>query len=119
MIKTKSIYARKDEFDGKRILITRYYPRGVNRTHFDIWVKQLAPSKELLADWKAGTLTEDDYTKRYNDEMKCEESEKVIGHIAALSVNDTVTLLCIEREDGSFCHRHLLKKLIAGKTEGG
>ena len=35
MIRTKSIYDPKEESDGIRILITRYWPRGIKKEHFD------------------------------------------------------------------------------------
>lgn len=34
MIKTKSIYDPKEENDGIRILITRYWPRGIKKRTF-------------------------------------------------------------------------------------
>jgi uncharacterized protein YeaO (DUF488 family) len=112
MIKTKSIYAPREDSDGKRILVTRYYPRGIRKSHFDIWDRRLAPSKELLADWKANKLTESEYSERFFKEMKTEQSKIAIDSVSAMTLNETVTLLCIEKEDGTFCHRHLLKKLM-------
>jgi len=68
MIKTKSIYKTSDEQDGLRVLITRFYPRGVKKEHFDVWIRDLAPSQALLKryknseidwnDFKTGLLTE-------------------------------------------------------------
>ena len=34
--------------DGVRVLIMRYWPCGVRRDRFDVWLRQLAPSAELL-----------------------------------------------------------------------
>ena len=42
MIRTKSIYDPKEESDGIRILITRYWPRGIKKEHFDKWYKELS-----------------------------------------------------------------------------
>ena len=115
MIKTKCIYSPKEESDGLRVLVTRFYPRGVKKTHFDIREINLAPSKELLQDWKEHKLTESGYTERYLKEMQCEASQHAIMSIADRGKSETVTLLCFEKEDGSFCHRHVLKKLIDEK----
>jgi hypothetical protein len=38
-VKTKSIFKPAEENDGIRILITRYYPRGIKTGHFDYWIK--------------------------------------------------------------------------------
>ena len=43
MIKAKSNYEPKNKDDGYRILLTMYYPSGRKKTHFDIWVRELAP----------------------------------------------------------------------------
>jgi len=115
MIKTKCIYSPKEEADGVRILVTRLYPRGVKKTNFDIWEKSLAPSKELLQDWKDRKLTESEYTERYQKEMECEASRQAIIGLAERGKSETLTLLCFEKEDGSFCHRHILKKLLDEK----
>ena len=48
MIKTKCLYYPKDISDGERILITRYWPRGIKKEHFDRWDKELSPSRNLL-----------------------------------------------------------------------
>ena len=37
-----------DELDGTRILVMRFWPRGVRKSHFDEWHRDLAPSAELL-----------------------------------------------------------------------
>ncbi len=34
--------------DGTRILTMRFWPRGVRRERFDAWMRELAPSAELL-----------------------------------------------------------------------
>jgi len=59
MIKTKRWNDPVEPGDGRRLLITRYRPRGVKKGEepWDEWRKELAPSKELHADWygKRGT----------------------------------------------------------------
>ena len=51
-VKTKSIYEPAEAGDGVRVLITRYYPRGVKKDSFDRWVKALSPSRELLSSYR-------------------------------------------------------------------
>ena len=38
----------QDISDGEIILITRYWPRGIKKEHFDRWDKELSPSRNLL-----------------------------------------------------------------------
>jgi uncharacterized protein YeaO (DUF488 family) len=112
MVKTKCLYDPVEQSDGDRILVTRYWPRGVSRERLSIadWLRNLAPSKELLKDWKKHTITWQEYTVRYHKEMR--DQQAAIKDSADRARNGTITLLCFEREDEPYCHRHLLKELI-------
>ena len=112
MIKTKSVYDRIEEADGQRLLITRYWPRGISKKRLNIseWIRDLAPSKELLQDWKNEKITWQEYEKRYYKEM--EIKKQFIQELVNLAETSTITLLCFEKEDNPYCHRHLLKRLI-------
>ena len=40
--------------DGIRVLITRYYPRGVKKDKFDCGIRELSPSRNLLKNYQQG-----------------------------------------------------------------
>lgn len=111
MLLTKSLYKNLDKNDGMRILVTRYYPRGVKRENFNEWIRELAPSKELLLSFKNGKIDEEEYEKIFRKEMKNEKSQNILYDIAAKSTKQNITLLCYEPED-MFCHRHILADMI-------
>ena len=112
LIKTKSVYKPKDNQDGLRVLITRFYPRGVKKTHFDIWMRELAPSKKLLEEYKTNKITWNQFVKSFKTELKKnEESLLGINNLKNKTKSENVTLLCFEK-DGTPCHRHLLNKII-------
>ena len=111
MVKTKRLYDAALESDGDRILVARHWPRGVSKERLSAQgLKDLAPSKELVSDWKKQRISWEEYTSRYHEEMRgqCE----AIGELADRAIRGTITLLCYEQEDDPCCHRHLLKKLI-------
>ena len=112
MIKTKSVYDPAEKADGQRILVTRYWPRGLFRERLSLtnYLKDLAPSVELLRDWKAGQISWAEYEGCYCQEMRQQRAK--IEELAIRASSTTITLLCIEREDNPHCHRHLLKGLI-------
>jgi len=111
MVKTKSVYDAVENGDGDRILITRYWPRGMSRDRMSArWLQDLAPSRELLSDWKTNRINWDEYADRFHAEM--EEHEDLIAELATKSQAGTITLLCFEREGDPHCHRHLLARLI-------
>jgi len=112
VIKTKSIYAPKERGDGFRVLITRYYPRGVKKTHFDEWIRELAPSRDLLKFYKEEKINWKHFEQEFLIQMKSSiESLEMIQTFANTATKQHVTLLCYEKE-GDPCHRYLVETLI-------
>lgn len=72
-VKTKSIYDKASKEDGIRLLITRYYPRGVKKDHFDQWVRELSPSQELLKAYRSGIIDWPEFVKRFKLQLKTSE----------------------------------------------
>ena len=112
MIKTKSIYKPIEEEDGLRVLITRWYPRGVKREKYDIWVRELAPSAELLKKYKNSEIEWADFSKSLLSELRDNmDSIEAIHTLQTKGDMENITLLCHEK-DGEPCHRHMVKNLI-------
>ena len=112
MIRTKSIYQPREDGDGTRILITRFYPRGVRKDHFDYWIRELAPSKSLLKSYKEGQQNWDDFKLAFLSELRDNiESLEIIQALNHHITNDNVTLLCYEK-DGTPCHRHMIRDIV-------
>jgi uncharacterized protein YeaO (DUF488 family) len=55
-VRTKSVYDPADPSDGRRVLVTRYWPRGIPRAAVDEYVRKLGPSRELLHAFKRGVI---------------------------------------------------------------
>lgn len=83
----------------KIVSIALWAPKGMYVPKYPA----LYPAKEILSDWKAGKLTEEQYTVRYYDEVL----DKLDPHKVARELNDKI-LCCYER-NGDFCHRHLVR----------
>ena len=111
-VRTKSVYEPAEPADGRRVLVTRYWPRGVARAAVDEYVSALAPSRELLHAFKDGAMDWDAFRERYLVEMSAPASRAVIERLAERAGSEPVTLLCVCREE-SRCHRSLLRELIA------
>jgi len=116
MIVTKSVYDPCEPSDGERILVTRYWVRGYSKERLALveWRKELAPSKQLLHDWKTQRISWDEYEIRYEQEMASQQ--RAIAELAHRAKEGTISLLCFERENDLHCHRHLLKKMIVQLT---
>ena len=113
--------------DGERLLVMRYWPRGVRREAVDRWLRDLAPSARLLTEYRdrkdpatRSEATGDDglrswFTSEYRAEMAAQEP--LIGELRARHERgDTITLLCV-CHDPARCHRSLLATLIMGEVD--
>lgn len=85
--------------DEEKILVMR--DRGNN---------ELAPSKELLRDWKQDKITWEEYVERFVREMNHPESIKRMKEINKMSKERDVRLICFEKNPP--CHRFILMELI-------
>ena len=119
-LQTKRWNDPRDSSDGFRILITRYRPRGLPKSEetWDAWMKELAPSAELLAAFhgKGRTpITWEVYRTSYLREMRGSAAarERINELAKRVAAGEAMTLLCSSacvRE--SRCHRSLLRGLI-------
>jgi uncharacterized protein YeaO (DUF488 family) len=111
-IKTKPIYQPREDDDGMRILITRHYPRGVRKEHFDLWLRELSPSASLLASYKQGLCSWDKFKGTFLNELlsNIDSLDTLYALNEAIRSND-ITLLCYEK-DKQPCHRHIIRDLI-------
>ena len=92
-----------------RLGISYYVFEGACDRH----IMGLAPTRRLLADYKDGKISEEEYTKeyiKYLDELKENGFlEKFVNYYNNHSMD--VVLLCYEAP-GKFCHRHLLANYL-------
>ncbi len=120
MIKTGCIYDPVAKDDGLRVLVTRYWPRGVKKERQDRWFRDLGPAPELIKAWKAGELPWGEFKKRYLAEFKAAEKKELLAELEEIvrGARGNVTLLCTCHEEHR-CHRSLLKdKLLRGLKDG-
>lgn len=111
-VKTKSIFEPIEEYDGLRILITRFYPRGVKKSSFNYWVRELSPSATLLFEYKHRRCSWQDFKKRFLIEIYNNiANQDAINSLHEYSKSNDITLLCYER-NGLSCHRHLVRDII-------
>jgi uncharacterized protein YeaO (DUF488 family) len=111
----KSIYDPKSSDDGLRVLVMRYWPRGIRKEKVDVWLRDLGTSKQLIKDWKSGKLTWPRFKARYIAELKDQNKHDMILELAKRSKTGKLTLLCSCRE-ATRCHRAILKDQVEKAT---
>jgi uncharacterized protein YeaO (DUF488 family) len=106
--------------EGVRVGTVRLLPRGVRkeeyarRNFFDVWLPEVAPSRELVAYAQAKPWTDARwaaYAKRYLREMQRPEAQRVIALLAALGKQTNFSIGCY-CENPYRCHRSLLGELL-------
>lgn len=97
-IKIKRVYEQPDADDGERILVDRLWPRGLSkdRAQVDLWLKEIAPSKELRVwfghdpgKWKR-------FWSRYQTELR--NKNDLLTILADKAKSRTITLLYAARD---------------------
>lgn len=103
--------------EGVRIGAVRYLPRGVRkadyarRDFFDVWLPSLAPSRELLSEYKQSKMTPGTFFRRYRVEMEETEPRQTIALLASLARHTPLSVGCY-CDDETLCHRSILGELI-------
>ncbi len=56
MLRIKRVYEDAAESDGRRVLVDRIWPRGLNKmpAGVDLWLKEIAPSNGLRVCGRPG-----------------------------------------------------------------
>ncbi|OHB56012.1 MAG: hypothetical protein A2173_07610 [Planctomycetes bacterium RBG_13_44_8b] len=108
-IKTKCIYELAEPDDGYRILVMRFWPRGISKDKIDSWEKELGTPAELIKEWKNGSINWQQFSKKYLDSVS--DKGDIIARIARIAKKQAITLLC-SCKDSEKCHRILLKQLL-------
>ncbi|MDP9238262.1 MAG: DUF488 family protein [Chloroflexota bacterium] len=110
-IHSKNIYEPAGPEDGLRVLTTNYWPRGISKERAGTYMRALGPSRDLLRAFKDGQISWEQYEVRYLEEMRADKQQSEIRRLADLSRNETVTVMCMCKDEAQ-CHRRLLRDLI-------
>jgi uncharacterized protein YeaO (DUF488 family) len=114
MFREASVRDRKLAFDspGYRVLVMRLWPRGVRRGAAHAWLKDAAPSRELLDAYHAG-LPWPEFEQRYRAEI-LEQRPHVLDELLGLErEHGLIILLCHEQiPPEEHCHRQILLDLL-------
>jgi len=108
--------------EGLRLGTVRRPPRGVPKAEFarrdfyDVWLPNLAPSAELMAQAHAAVTDREwaAFQRRFEAEMKQPEAGHLLDALAALSHQTSFAMGCYcEVEER--CHRSVLRRLLEAR----
>ena len=110
LLTDKTCYDPPGPGDGLRLLVMRFWPRGVAKTQVDVNLPDLGPSPELIRAYKDGKLDWPAFARAYGKEMAGQKA--ALRLLRALDdQGHKLTLLC-GCADAAHCHRSLLAGLI-------
>ena len=109
---TKRVYEPREPSDGSRLLVMRYWPRGIAKARIDGWNKGLSPSIELLRGLRSGDIAWQEYVRSFLWEMESRDDAVVaISLLREQARTEIVTLLCW-CNNFLYCHRTLLNGIV-------
>lgn len=108
-VATKRIYDPPASGDGTRVLIMRYWPRGIRKDKVDVWLRELGPVIPLLRAFLDEEITWEQYVPRYRAGLQRPEAQDALAEVRRLARRGPVTLLC-GCADPRRCHRTLLQE---------
>lgn len=104
---------RVTKLHGHIVVVTHYYPRFLKRKLIDEYLKVLAPTKDLLSEFKVEEKTSGEHDQSFEEieyENKftlSEEGMTELSRLVTLSNEKDVYLVC-HCGVGQKCHRELL-----------
>ena len=98
-IKIKRAYEPIARSDGFRILVDRLWPRGIKKqdAHFDLWLKEVAPSDELRKWFNHEPEKWEAFRKKYLTELQLSPATEEL--IEQVQQHTTVTLVYSAKDE--------------------
>jgi uncharacterized protein YeaO (DUF488 family) len=111
-IRVERIYEDVNPDDGQRVLVDRIWPRGIRKDdpRVGIWLKDVAPSKELREWYHHQPELFDEFAARYEAELA---GNPALEELRKLTKRGVVTLVSSTR-DVEISHAAVLAKLLTG-----
>lgn len=111
-IHLKRAYEEPSRSDGLRILVERLWPRGLGkeRAAVDVWLKDIAPSRDLRRWFGHDPAKWEEFRKRYRDEL--EANPEAVAELRRKMRAGPVTLVYAARDEhhnGALALREYLK----------
>ena len=95
-IRIKRIYDIPSEYDGKRILIDRLWPRGVSKVkaQLDMWLKDVAPSTELRTWYGHALDKQEAFRNLYEQELTIDSTRSnAVKLLKTMAEEGDITLI--------------------------
>ena len=101
MVKIKRAYDKPARDDGYRVLVDRLWPRGISKQKagIDLWLKDVAPSRELRQWFGHDPERWSEFQKRYRQELREGDGAAALRQLRAEARKGPVTLVYGARDE--------------------
>ncbi len=95
IVALKRVYDKPEPSDGTRVLVDRLWPRGLSkeRAHVDLWLKEIAPSRELRTWFGHDPEKFAEFRRRYEAELASEIGQMALTKLRELATQGPITLV--------------------------
>jgi uncharacterized protein YeaO (DUF488 family) len=99
-IQAARVYDDPGPDDVTRVLVDRLWPRGLSkdRAQVDVWLKELAPSKELRRWYEHDPAKHEEFVRRYAAELVDSDHADALAQLRVLVGRGPVTLLTATKD---------------------
>ncbi len=99
-VRTARVYDAPGPDDGTRVLVDRLWPRGLSKdkAHVDVWLKDIAPSKELRGWYGHDPAKYEEFVRRYRAELAQDDHAEALSKLRSLLKGGQVTLLTATKD---------------------
>jgi len=99
-VKLRRVYEPASSDDGTRVLVDRVWPRGLSKDNarLDEWAKDVAPSTELRKWYGHDVDKFDEFTDRYDAELRDPDRAAALDRLRELAAGGTLTLLTATKD---------------------
>ena len=110
----KRVYEEPEPSDGMRVLVDRLWPRGLSkeRARVDVWLKDVAPSRDLRVWFGHDPAKFDEFRRRYEAELAEEPGRAAFAELREMARKQHVTLV-FAAHDTEHCNAVVLRELLA------
>lgn len=110
----KRVYEEPAPSDGMRVLVDRLWPRGLSKekAHVDVWLKDVAPSRELRTWFGHDPAKFEEFRRRYEAELEHEPTRSALAKLREMARAQHVTLV-FGAHDTEHCNAVVLRELLA------
>lgn len=118
LVTIRRVYEAPLPDDGTRVLVDRLWPRGLTRAEarVDVWLKDIAPSRELRIWFGHDPAKFDEFRRRYEAELDEEPGHSAFAHLRDLAARERVTLV-FAAHDIAHCNAVVLRDLLARPSD--